>query len=98
MHDTTGLPIEKRAVMEFICYFEDRMNMVIKQSAKELKRRNRNNEIQGLRKMERIDSSCIKEAIKSINNNDHSAMPERAGGKSPKEKNEKHPHENTEVA
>ena len=98
MHDLTKRDIEKRAVMEFIYYFEEQMNMVISQSVKELDKMNKFCVVQGLKKKHRIDSKCIKQAIKSINNNGHFTMPKRAGGKSPKGKNEKHSQENTEVA
>ena len=100
MHDLTGMHIEKRAVMEVICYFEEQMNMVIKQSAKELEKRNTFYEVQGLKQKQRIDQNCVREAIKTINNNGHSFMSERTGGILQKVKKEsnKHPHENTEVA
>jgi len=98
MRKVTGRNIEKRAVMEFICYFEEKMNMVIEQSVKELKKKNGLEGIQGLRPQERIDRGCIRKAIKSINNNGHSSMPGRAGGKKPKEKqDERHTQEGTEV-
>ena len=97
MHDLTERDIEKRAVMEFICYFEEQINLVIKQSAKELDKKNELNEIQGLKQKQRIDQGCIMDAIKSINNNGHSSSSKRTGGMIPKDK-EKHPHENTEVA
>jgi hypothetical protein len=80
MHDLTDREIEKRAVMEFISYFEEQMNMVILQSVKELEEKNRFNEIQGLRRRRRIDHECIREAIKTINNGGYSSMSERAGG------------------
>lgn len=99
MRDLTDRDIEKRAVMEFICYFEEQMSMVISQSAKELEKRNRTSAIQGLRKRERIDRECIRGAIKTINNNGHSSMSGRTGGKKPEKKESKtHSQENTEVA
>jgi hypothetical protein len=98
MHDLTEKEIEKRAVMEFICYFEELMNMVISQSIEELEKKNKFNEIQGLRQMERIDRDCIKNAIKSINNNNYSFVSEWTGGKSKKEIRKKHLQESTEVA
>ena len=97
MHGLTKREIEKRAVMEFICYFEEQMNMVISQSLKELEEKNRYNEIQGLRQCQRIDYECIREAIKTINNGGHSSASGRTGGKSKKEEREKHSRENTEV-
>ena len=98
MHDLTKRDIEKRAVMEFIYYFEEQMNMVISQSVKELDKRNKFYVVQGLKKKHRIDRYCIKNAIKTINNNGHSSVSERTGGKSKKEICRKHSHENTEVA
>ena len=97
MRNLTDRDIEKRAVMEFICYFEEQMNMVISQSAKELKKRNRLNGVQGLKQKQRIDQGCIRDAIKTINNGGYSSLSERTGGTIPKERN-KHPQENTEVA
>ena len=99
MHDLTGMHIEKRAVMEVICYFEEQINLVIRQSAKELDKKNKLNEIQGLKQKQRIDQGCIRDAIKTINNNGHSSLSERTGGILQKEtKRDKHPQENTEVA
>ena len=97
MRRLTKREVEKRAVMKFISYFEEHMNMVILQSAKELEKRNSLNRVQGLRPRQRIDTKCVREAIKIINNNGHSSMPGRAGGKSKKEICEKHSQENTEV-
>ena len=99
MHDLTGMHIEKRAVMEVICYFEEQINLVIRQSAKELDKRNELNEIQGLKQKQRIDQGCIRDAIKAINNGGYSSTSERTGGILQKEtKRDKHPQENTEVA
>ena len=99
MHDLTERDIEKRAVMEIICYFEEQMNMVISQSARELEKRNKFHDIQGVKKKQRIDSECVREAIKTLNNNGHSSLSERTGGiiQKVKKKNETHTHENTEV-
>ena len=97
MHDMTGVQIEKRAVMEVICYFEEQLNMVIKQSAKELDKRNRLHTVQGLKQKQRIDQGCIRDAIKTINNNGHSSLSERIGGKTQEKKCEKHSQKNTEV-
>ena len=98
MRYLTGKEIEKRAVMEFISYFEEQMNMVIAQSVKELEERNKMCKIQGLKKKQRIDQRCIRKAIKSINNNSHSSASERTGGTKKEAKSEKHSQENTEVA
>ena len=98
MHDLTGVHIEKRAVMEFIRYFEEQMDRVISQSARELERRNGFNGIQGLRPNQRIDQECVRDAIKAISNNNNPSLPGRAGGNTRrKPENIKHPHENTEV-
>ena len=99
MHNLTNMHIEKRAVMEIICYFEEQMDMVISQSARELEKRNKFHNIQGVKKKQRIDSECVREAIKTLNNNGHSSLSERTGGiiQKVKKKNETHPHENTEV-
>jgi hypothetical protein len=95
----TDRAIEKRAVMEFICYFEEQMNMVIAQSVKELDKRNRFHRIHGLRQDQRIDRECITDAIKTINNGGYSSLSKRTGGILQKEKKlNKHPQENTEVA
>jgi hypothetical protein len=100
MRDLTERDIEKRAVMEVICYFEEQMNMVIRQSAEELDKRNELNEIQGLKQKQRIDQGCIRDAIRTINDNGHSSLSGRTGGmiQKVKKKNDKHPQENTEVA
>jgi len=98
MHDLTGMHIEKRAVMEFICYFEEQIDVVIKQSAIELDKRNKLYEVQGLKQKQRIDQNCVREAIKTINNGGHSSLSERTGGILQKEERKKHPQENTEVA
>ena len=99
MRDLTERDIEKRAVMEVICYFEEQMNMVIRQSKKELDKKNRLYEIQGLKQKQRIDQRCVRDAIKNINGNGHSSLSGRTGGILQKEKKRnKHPQENTEVA
>jgi len=54
--------------MEFISYFEKQIDLVISQSVKELDKKNRLFEIQGLKQKQRIDQSCIREAIKTISN------------------------------
>ena len=97
MRDLTNRDIEKRAVMEFIYYFEEQIDMVILQSARELNKRNELYRVHKLKQKQRIDSECIREAIKTINNNGHSSMPEMAGGKTKETKREKHSKEDTEV-
>ncbi len=98
MHNSTGRDIEKCAVLEFISYFEQQMDMVISQSARELDKKNKMHEIQGLKQKRRIGLESIRNAIKTINSNGHSSLPGRAGGKKQKTKREKHSQENTEVA
>ena len=80
--------------------FEEQINLVIKQSAKELDKKNELYGVQGLKQKQRIDQGCIREAIKTINNNGHSSLSERTGGMIQKVKKEskKHSQENTEVA
>ena len=98
MHECTKTDIEKRAVMEFISFFETQIDLVISQSKKELDKKNELNRIQGLKEKKRIDAECIKDAIKIINNNGHSSSSDRIGGKTKKEtKSEMHTKENTEV-
>lgn len=98
VHGLTGMEIEKRAVMELICYFEEQFERVVLQSIKELQERNRLHTIQGLKQKQRIDRRCVREAIKSINNDGYSFSPGRAGGTIKREaKREKHSQENTEV-
>lgn len=87
MRSLTNMDIEKRAVMEFINYFERQMDLVIEKSLEALDRRNRFYRIQGLRQKRRIDSECIREAIKNINNGGNPSMPERAGGRKKEGKN-----------
>jgi len=100
MRDLTNRDIEKRAVMEFIYYFEEQIDMVISQSARELNKRNELYRVHKLKQKQRIDSECVREAIKTINNNGHSSLSERTGGVIQKVKKEskKHSQENTEVA
>ena len=98
VHELAGVHVEKRAVMELICYAEEQIDLVIRQSKKELERRNELCEPHGLKRRERIDDRCVKEAIKSINNNGHSSSSERTGGKTREAKTDKHSQENTEVA
>jgi len=98
VHELAGVHIEKRAVMEVIWYAEEQIDLVIKQSMKELERKNKFCETQGLRQKQRIDRGCVMDAIKSINNNGHSFPSERTGGKTREAKTDKHSQENTEVA
>ena len=97
MRNVTGREVEKRAVSEFITYFEEQIDMVIRQSAKELDRRNGLEEIQGVRPQARIDRECIKKAIKNINNNNNRRPSKRTGGNKEVKKKIPHSQENTEV-
>lgn len=99
MRKLTNKEIEKRAIMEVIDYFEPRIDAVIKQSSIELDKLNKCRKIQNLDPKIRIDKYCIKNAIKTINNNGHSSLSERTGGiiQKVKKNNETHTHENTEV-
>lgn len=92
MRKLTGKEIEKRALMEIINYFEDQIDVVIKQSVIELDKINELNKIQGLEIKKRIDRKCIRGAIKTINSNNYSYLPEKTGGKLEKKEkiNEKH--------
>jgi hypothetical protein len=87
MHELTNTDIEKRAIMEFISYFETQMNLVILQSKKELNKKNELNRIQGLKEKKRIDFECIKDAIKIINNIQHSTNSKKGGTKQEKKNN-----------
>ena len=92
MHKITKKVLEKRAVMEIINYFEPQIEAIIRQSVVELNKINELKKIQGLHTKKRIDQDCIKNAIKTINNNGHSSVSKQTGGMIPKEKrNEKHP-------
>ena len=91
MRDLTERDIEKRAVMEFITYFEKQIDMVIEQSAEELDKKNELYGIQGLKQKQRIDRACVRDAIKTINNNGYPSLPGRTGGRKKEGENyEKH--------
>ena len=77
MHELTGLPVEKTAVFELTNYFEEQIKKVILQSKKELARINELKRIQGLYQKNRIDRDCIRNAIKSLNGNNDSPLPEK---------------------
>lgn len=80
MREVTDKEIEKRAVMEFVYYFENQMDKVIHQSAKELDKLNELKKIQGLHQKIRIDKDCIRNAIKTINPKEYSPSSEKTGG------------------
>jgi len=60
--------IEKMAVMELIIYLENQVDEITKQSVKELQQLNKLRKIQGLYLKNRIDRTCISQAIKHLNN------------------------------
>lgn len=91
MRKLTGKDVEKRAVIELVVYFENQIDKVIHQSIKELYKLNELKKIQGLYPKKRIDKTCIWNAIKTINSNEHSVLSVTTGGKEKKEKiNQKH--------
>lgn len=90
MRNLTHMDIEKSAVWELISYFEDRIEEVIKQSTKELQNQNKLRQDQGLYSKIRIDRNCICNAIKTINSDEYSSLPGKAGGKNQEGRNEKH--------
>jgi len=67
MHELTGISIEKMAVMELIIYLEDQVNEITKQSVEELQQLNKLRKLQGLYLKNRIDRTCISQAIKHLN-------------------------------
>ena len=91
MRMMTNRDIEKRAIWELIGYFENQIDLVIKQSVIELNKLNRLNEIQGLDPKVRIDKECVRNAINTINSDGYSSMSQGAGGMLKRERNfEKH--------
>lgn len=66
MRSITHKDIEKRAIWELIGYFENQIDLVIKQSVTELNNLNKLNKIQGLDQKSRIDKECIRNAINTI--------------------------------
>jgi hypothetical protein len=71
MHELTGLNVETTAVYELSNYFENEIKKVILQSKEELKKLNQIKEIQRVYQKKRIDRDCIKNAIKTIKENNH---------------------------
>lgn len=88
MHELTGAAVEKAAVFELTSYFENQMTKVILQSKDELEKLNQLKKIQGLYQKNRIDRDCIKNAIKSLSEEDNSHLP-FDGGSVVKEKKDK---------
>jgi len=85
MHEITGLPIENRAIMELITYIEPIIEKIIKQSIIEHKKLNNMYKFQGLKPKRRLNQDAIRNAIKTINNNDHSELSLQTGGMIKKE-------------
>jgi hypothetical protein len=88
MRYLTGKEIEKRAVMALITYYETQIDQVILQSIKEMEQLNEFKKVQGIYQKVRITDECIKQAIKTINTNNHSQLLEKAGGKKSDNKKE----------
>lgn len=80
MHTVTGKPVEKRAIIEIVSYYEDQIEKVIRQSEIELELLNERRKIQGLYQKNRIDHECIRNAIKTINPSANSFPSEKTGG------------------
>jgi hypothetical protein len=66
MQELTGMNIEKMAVMELIFYLEHQVDEIAKQSVEELQQLNKLRKIQGLYQKNRIDRTCISQAIKHL--------------------------------
>lgn len=67
MHELTGMNVEKMAVMELIFYLENLVDEIARQSVKEFHQLNNLRKIQGLYQKNRIDRTCISQAIKHLN-------------------------------
>jgi hypothetical protein len=74
MHELTGKDIEKRAIMEIICYLERLIDDVIRQCLVEFRKLNDLRKVQGLHSKMRIDQECVREAIKTLNVNNHTGL------------------------
>jgi hypothetical protein len=85
MHEITGLSIENRAIMELITYIEPIIEKIIKQSAIEHEKLNNMYKFQGLKPKRRLNQDAVRNAIKTINNNDHSELSLQTGGMIKKE-------------
>ena len=89
MRTITNKDIEKRAIWELIGYFENQIDLVIKQSVIEL---NKLNKIQGLDPKSRIDKECVRNAINTIISNDYCSITGETSDIVKRERNfEKHP-------
>jgi hypothetical protein len=88
MHELTGLNVETTAVHELSNYFEGEIKKVILQSKEELEKLNQIKEIQGIYQKNRIDRDCIKNAIKTIKQNNNTLSESKdLGGILKKKKN-----------
>ena len=87
MRTMTNKDIEKRAIWELICFFENQIDLVIKQSVIELNNLNKLNKIQGLDQKSRIDKECVRNAINTINSDDYCSMSRGQGGIVKRERN-----------
>lgn len=91
MRTMTNKDIEKRAIWELIGYFENQIDLVIKQSVVELNSLNKLNKIQGLDPKSRIDKECVRNAINTIISNSYCSMSGGTGIIAKRERNfEKH--------
>lgn len=91
MHTVTGKPVEKRAIIEIVSYYENQIEKVIRQSEIELEILNQQRKTQGLYQKNRIDYECVQNAIKTINPSANALPSEQTGGMiSKQEKIEKH--------
>ena len=88
MHDLTGLDVETTAVHVLTNYIEKEIKKVIIQSKAELKKHNNLKKIQGIYQKNRIDSDCLKNAIKTLNTNCDSKPASNDAGKLVKENKE----------
>lgn len=98
MHEITDLPVENRAIMEFITYVEPLLEKIIRQSIIEHEKINNMYKLQGLKPKKRLDQDSVRNAITTINSSEHSEQSERTGGISSKagEKNVLHKKKETE--
>lgn len=91
MRTLTNKDIEKRAIWELIDYYENQIDLVIKQSVIELNNLNKLNKIQGLDQKSRIDKECVRNAINTIVVNSYCSTSTGTRGIT-KRKFEKYPH------
>jgi len=80
MRNRTGRKVEKRAVFELVDYIEGHIDRIILQVVAEHERLNDLRESQGIYQKVMIDCECVRNAIKTINSQSYSLLPEKAGG------------------